>query len=228
MMKRCLTKIWDELLHQSKKSHFYELASQHLKKQKLVLDIGCGLGNFVKLRADNTVGLDQNITNLSKLKSEGPALILVQGDALAFPFADRSFDGIHCSHILEHFHPRSVYAILKEMNRILMPNGILIISSPLNWNGFYDDLTHIRPYSPMSILHYYTDVVHSRSMPGISSEYEIVGLKYRYYAKKIDPLVTSVRVFNFLSICFTKLLKRLGVRKWVRNGFMLVLRKTSV
>ena len=226
-MNTPLIKIRDELLHQSKKSYFYKLAWQYLDKQKLVLDIGCGYGNFIKLQTKNTVGLDRNIANLSKLKSEYPQSTIVNGDALMLPFVDRSFDGIHCSHILEHFEPASVHSILREIDRLLSKGGILVISSPLLWEGFYDDLTHDRPYSPTSILHYYADVFHSRSMPRISSSYEVVALKYRYYAKKIDPVITSWRFINYLCIFFTKLLTHLGVRKWVKNGYMLVLRKAS-
>lgn len=46
------------------------------------------------------------------------------------PFADSSLLGVNMSHFLEHFEPSDGLQILKEVNRVLAPGGIVRISCP--------------------------------------------------------------------------------------------------
>lgn len=46
------------------------------------------------------------------------------------PFADSSLLGVNMSHFLEHFEPSDGLRILKEVNRVLAPGGIVRISCP--------------------------------------------------------------------------------------------------
>ena len=226
-MKKIFFKARNEYLHQSEKSFFYKMAARYLQHKNLILDMGCGLGNYLKLRSENTIGIDWNYKNLLQLKEITHPAYLIQGNVLSLPFSERTFDGIHCSHLIEHFAPQSAYTLLKEMDRVLSPGGIMVISAPLYWEGFYDDLTHVRPYSPTSILHYYTGIPHSRTMQKIKGEYRVIDIKYRYYHKKLEPLITSGQTLSTIGILFTKLLNYLGLRKWSKNGFTLVLTKIS-
>lgn len=41
------------------------------------------------------------------------------------PFANESFDVAYSSHFLEHLTPQKALQILKEIKRILKPNGIV-------------------------------------------------------------------------------------------------------
>jgi len=56
---------------------------------------------------------------------------LQQGDARQLPFVDQSFDKIICSEVLEHLEDYG--AVLREIKRVLKPNGILGISVPRAW-----------------------------------------------------------------------------------------------
>lgn len=64
-------------------------------------------------------------------------------DKSPYPFKDKTFDHIYCSHILEHV--TDLFKTLKELERILKVNGTLHIRVPhfSNGNG-YNDLTHRR------------------------------------------------------------------------------------
>lgn len=54
----------------------------------------------------------------------------VMGTGTALPFADGSFDEVHCVHVLEHL-PRDQYPImLAEMNRVLAPDGVAYVEVP--------------------------------------------------------------------------------------------------
>ncbi len=45
-------------------------------------------------------------------------------------FSENSFDLIYASHVLEHFGRREVLNVLKEWQRILLPNGVLRLAVP--------------------------------------------------------------------------------------------------
>jgi predicted SAM-dependent methyltransferase len=47
-----------------------------------------------------------------------------------FPFADRSFDVVYSSHVLEHFTPQQAKFLLQEAYRVLKPQGIIRIVVP--------------------------------------------------------------------------------------------------
>ena len=52
---------------------------------------------------------------------------------LPYPFTDNYADEIIASHILEHLYV-PIYEIMKELHRILKPNGKLIVALPINSN----------------------------------------------------------------------------------------------
>lgn len=68
------------------------------------------------------------------------------------PFADNSVDGLLASHLLEHFNAQDGLKLLREVKRILVPNGAVLISVPnasyfrkvytedcnINWPALFD------------------------------------------------------------------------------------------
>ena len=73
-------------------------------------------------------------------------------DITAMPFEDASFDFVWCSHVLEHV-PDDRKA-MREIARILRPNGIAVIQVPL-WGA----VTREEPLSSASerVKHYFQD-----------------------------------------------------------------------
>jgi 2-polyprenyl-3-methyl-5-hydroxy-6-metoxy-1,4-benzoquinol methylase len=67
-------------------------------------------------------------------------------------FGDETFDVVLLMSIIEHLTDPS--NLMNETKRILKKDGILIMVTP-NWKysykNFYDDLTHIKPYTPSSL-----------------------------------------------------------------------------
>lgn len=65
------------------------------------------------------------------------------------PFNDKTVDFITLNAVLEHIEKPD--NILKEINRVLKNNGLVFIRTP-NWKidfkNFYNDPTHVKPYSP--------------------------------------------------------------------------------
>jgi len=105
---------------------------------------------FKTLGLDVT-GIDRSHCAKSDVDSTVPIHVLdLEKDKLPFP--DQSFDFVFCKSVIEHInHPE---AVLLEIRRILKKNGRLAILTPdweSNYKWFYDDYTHVRPYTVKSL-----------------------------------------------------------------------------
>lgn len=124
----------------------------HMGKCKKILDVGCGGGRFISKARDRIEGLDACTSTVDYVKSKG--MRCTEGWITKIPFEDNSFDGINCSHIIEHLTPQELYTAMHEMDRILKIGGILAIQAPLLHDKFYDTLSHVRPYTHKVFMNY--------------------------------------------------------------------------
>lgn len=114
--------------------YLYPSLAKYLKGE--VLDIGCGIGDFLSFWR-NAIGVDVNPYNVSYCQSRGLKAIHV--DFLPYPFEDQSFDGVVLDNVLEHIeNPRP---ILKEIRRVLKKNDFFIVGVPGN-RGYASDPDH--------------------------------------------------------------------------------------
>jgi SAM-dependent methyltransferase len=129
----------------------------HQKEE--VLDLGCGTGVFLELlreRSVRGVGIDSFPPCIEACRKKG--LEAHQAELLMYVegAADR-YDGIFCSHIVEHLTPDTVLKLLAHCQRILRPGGRIIIVTPntrdieVITERFWLDITHVRPY-PIPLL----------------------------------------------------------------------------
>lgn len=213
-----------------KREPFFEIAREYIGSNSSVLDIGCGNGGFSQYfnRKDFYL-FDGNKKTCDFLRDQGHNNVN-QGRLPDLPFGEKQFDVIHCSHVVEHLTPENFYATLKEMDRCLKTEGYLIISAPLMWEGFYDDLSHIRPYPPAVFKNYLCkNNKNNRSRDIIASNYIVAKEIYRYFEiNPISGVVNSTNNFLVkLYILSKKMLKKIGLRKFRKTGFTIVLQKNE-
>jgi len=204
---------------------FFNIAKKYLANCDKILDIGSGSGNFIKFLGKNDIyAIDGNKDSVNNLQNIG--INAVHAILPDIPFPDNFFNGLHASHILEHLYPEDFYRTLREIDRVLKPGGILVISSPMLWEGFYSDLSHIKPYNPEIFKKYLCgDLSYSSTRLQIGG-YRIKSLTYRYKFEEIYPIVLRhCNIFNILSLLFVKLLKKIGIGYFRKSGYTVVLKK---
>lgn len=125
-----------------------------------VLDIGSGSGLFLEIMRDDlqqpAFGIDPDEDMVNVCQKLG--LNVLWGDEQKLgQFQMETLGGIHASHIIEHIDGTRAIALIENAFRVLRPSGLLLIRTP-NWRnetvrqeGFWLDITHIRPY-PLPLL----------------------------------------------------------------------------
>ncbi len=213
------------ITHQRKP--FFEIANAIIMPEYKVLDIGPGNGSFSKYcdREDFYL-FEGNSVSAVNLMKQYPNV--VEGRLPKLPFEDAKFDVIHMSHVIEHLQPQEVYDTLKEFDRCCKPNGAIVISAPLPWSGFYDDLSHIKPYPPESFVKYLSSLGANPTREAISDAYDVERLQYRYLT---EPNKIRRRKKNSL---FEKVMYKINTYMigsesiYQKTGYTLILRKSLI
>ncbi|MEI7720136.1 MAG: class I SAM-dependent methyltransferase [bacterium] len=136
-----------------------------------VLDVGCGKGKaFAIARAYRPdlvlVGIDG--ADLAGAMPAGVEYVRGDVETLGQYFAPESFDAAICQHVFEHLvYPTNCAVGILDM---LKPSGKLFLETP-NWTRllvpfsqlyFYNDYTHVRPYTHNTLHRLFYDSGFSR------------------------------------------------------------------
>jgi ubiquinone/menaquinone biosynthesis C-methylase UbiE len=102
-----------------------------------ILSVGCGDGYVEKYIMEQTgnmiLGLDVSPKGVAIARQRG--LKVQEGSVYEMPFDDHSFDLVLAVHIFEHLVSPEIF--LKEVRRILKPNGLFFVSLPNYGNLAY-------------------------------------------------------------------------------------------
>jgi SAM-dependent methyltransferase len=146
-----------------------EMIRRYLPLQNArVLDIGCGLGAYVRRFSDFTdqaYGLDIDAPRVIEGAEKGVAHLGI-GLSEHLPFADQVFDGVLLNEVIEHVgNDRET---LREALRVTKPGGRVIIFAP---NRFYPFETHgvylgkRYVFGNIPLVNYLPDALRNRLVP---------------------------------------------------------------
>ncbi|RJR16734.1 MAG: class I SAM-dependent methyltransferase [Nitrospiraceae bacterium] len=111
-----------------------------------ILDAGCGTGGMsTVLRAYNPYAIDYSEEAISYSKSRN-IYNIVRGSVCCMPFNNGFFDVVISLDVLYHINVESDHDTLKEFNRVMKKNGILLLHLPaFNFlKSRHDEAVHTR------------------------------------------------------------------------------------
>ncbi|MHA1978046.1 MAG: class I SAM-dependent methyltransferase [Candidatus Hodarchaeales archaeon] len=120
---------------------------------KQLLEGGCGAGYGIEVisqyfKPSKYYAFDLNkemvARSQTKVKNKGLSAKVFQGDVTSIPFPEEKFDVVFIFTVLHH--EKNWRVALKEINRVLKPNGLLLINEinnrSLNWFERYLKVYH--------------------------------------------------------------------------------------
>lgn len=157
------------------------------------LDVGCGQKPYEKLfRSSCYLGLEiDSPENRENKKAD------VYYDGGKFPFQDGEFDSIVVNEVFEHvFNPAQ---FLMEINRVLKPGGMLLMTVPFCWDEHEQPYDYAR-YSSFGLkatveMHGFRIVIHLKSMNDIRAIFQMLNA----YIYKIFVMSISNGYLNLLA-----------------------------
>jgi demethylmenaquinone methyltransferase/2-methoxy-6-polyprenyl-1,4-benzoquinol methylase len=99
----------------------------HALEPGRTLDVACGTGFLTRHLRGDVVGLDQSARMLEQAHKQAPSAAYVQGDGLALPFVDHSFDRVFTGHFYGHLQPPERERFLAEGGRVA--NELVVVDA---------------------------------------------------------------------------------------------------
>ncbi|MGB8452462.1 MAG: class I SAM-dependent methyltransferase [Anaerocolumna sp.] len=125
---------------------------------KLIIDIGCGRGEWLELLKSNgyeAIGIDINDSMVKACSDKGLHVILADAITYIKGIPNNSVKLLTAFQVIEHINFNQLNELLNEIVRVLDKGGMLILETPNPLNlevgscNFYNDPTHKRPVHPL-------------------------------------------------------------------------------
>jgi len=150
-----------------------------------ILDVGCGPGgtSTAFLQFGNVIGTDVYFPGLKLAKNKG-LMNVVASTSTLIPFRTEKFDVVTVLDVVEHVQEDK--AVLKEIWRVLKPNGMIVVTVPAYqflWSQHDIASSHVRRYNSRTITKVLKD-----------SQFEII--RTSYFVSFLFPLVAVYRLLT--------------------------------
>lgn len=138
--------LWVNPFYHARRGLYRAIAEAAPRLEGRLLDVGCGRKPYRDLfQASEYVGLEID-TPANRARKQADYFY----DGETFPFADESFDSVLCNQVLEHVFAPDRF--LGEINRVLKPEGGLLLTIPFVWDEHEQPWDYAR-YSSFGLKH---------------------------------------------------------------------------
>jgi SAM-dependent methyltransferase len=161
-----------------------------------VLEVGCGEGRGIDLiinKASSYVALDKIESALAVLREKYPQGKFISGNIPPFAgIADHSFDRVFSFQVIEHI--KDDVAFLKEINRVLKPGGVALLTTPNRPLSLSRNPWHIREYTSVELTQLAKTIFAEVEMKGIAGNEKV--MQYHERNRKSVQRIMRWDVFN--------------------------------
>lgn len=170
------------------------------KKGERICDIACGRGGLsykISKRGCEVYGIDISRDTIKRNARifDSCEIQFIIGDAESLPFRDCIFDKCVCNCALEHF--LNDVRALKEMNRILKPGGILVLTvDSFTYPGMKKEIIK-KAKKTGSVINTYTKDTLREKLE--ASGFEIIDMKY-YLNSPLSNFFFRLIMMKYLSL----------------------------
>lgn len=147
-----------------------------------VIDVGCGTGYLVGELARRAQRAPADFTGVDFQLEPGiaervPGATFREADIEALPFADRQFDTVICTHVLEHV--LDIGKTIAQLRRITARRLLVIVPLEREYRFTFNPHVHFFPY-PHSFLRHITPVP-------AGARTEVIGRDLLYIEERPEP-----------------------------------------
>lgn len=144
-----------------------------------VCDVGCGTGYLLDQLVRRTAREPAQFTGVdfqleAGIAARNPGMRFLEADIERLPFADREFDTVICTHVLEHV--LHIDRTIAELRRVTRRRLLVIVPLEREYRFTFNPHVHFFPY-PHSFLRHITPVP-----PGARTE--VIGRDLLYVEEK--------------------------------------------
>jgi len=179
-------KVTDRLDMTKQADLFEGMIKENPSRIDKILDLGCGPGRdaeyFSYVCGLDVVGIDLTERFLEMARQRVPNTEFLNMDMKNLQFDDKSFDGIWACASLLHLSKKEINPVIKKLNDILIPGGILYASLK---RGKEEELKHDSRYGGSDKFYAYYVFGEIEEMMEQNS-FEIVNLSYGKCGPFID------------------------------------------
>lgn len=133
-----------------------ELADIDSGRPITVLEVGCASGWAISYRHPQIryIAIDRGSVYKAELEARGVEFHEIDAGSELLPLSAQSVDLIVLNHVIEHI--AEVDFFVRQLRRVLVPGGTVYIRTPnldrVKW-AFWDDYTHVRPFTVRGLDH---------------------------------------------------------------------------
>lgn len=123
--------IYGELAHKPLDRDLLDQFAVRVRDLGIAVDLGCGPGQIARYLRDrniNVMGVDLSAQMIEVARQLNPDISFTQGNMLELDEADASWGGIAAFYSIIHIPRAQVIDALRELKRVLVPNGVLLLA----------------------------------------------------------------------------------------------------